>query len=145
MRQLLESYCPQLHRPYQLLEIRKILTPRIVDRPALNMRPSRPGADSQPVMIRFRAREKNSEWRTAHTLQVNPSNPEEVEQVEQVAKKDARNRQATFYNKDLRKLTPAQCFKAAIEDESNTILMQYGGELPMDENTMRAIEQELEL
>ncbi|KAL6229360.1 hypothetical protein BDW75DRAFT_225207 [Aspergillus navahoensis] len=78
---------------------------------------------------------------TAHEVVVD-SDPSVVERV---ARKEARNRQATFYDKNLRKLTPAQCFDAAIEDESNKIFMQIGGELAMDEHTMRSIAREVEL
>lgn len=66
-------------------------------------------------------------------------------QVEQLARKEARDRQATFYDKNLRKLTPAQCFEAAIEDDTNTIFMNFGGELAMDEDTIRSIAREVEL
>jgi hypothetical protein len=66
-------------------------------------------------------------------------------EVERVARKEARNRQATFYDKNGRKLTPAQCFEAAIEDGSNMIFMQLGGDLAMDEDTMRSIAREAEL
>jgi hypothetical protein len=62
-----------------------------------------------------------------------------------VARKEARNRQATFYDKNGRKLTPAQCFEAAIEDGSNMIFMHLGGDLAMDEDTMRSIAREAEL
>jgi hypothetical protein len=66
-------------------------------------------------------------------------------EVERVARKEARNRQAMFYDKNGRKLTPAQCFEAAIEDRSNMIFMQLGGDLAMDEDTMRSIAREAEL
>ncbi|KAE8130756.1 hypothetical protein BDV38DRAFT_276525 [Aspergillus pseudotamarii] len=80
--------------------------------------------------------------RTAHEVVVDRSDPS---QVERVARKEARNRQATFYDKNLRLLTPAQCFKAAIEDDTNTIFMHFGGELAMDEDTMRSIARDVEL
>lgn len=117
--------------------------PRIVERPAQDVQPSRAAVNSQPVMIVFRARENNGHWKTAHeVVVVDWSDPSEVERV---ARKEARNRQATFYDKNLRKLTPAQCFEAAIADETNTIFMQSGGELMIDEDTMRSIARELEL
>jgi hypothetical protein len=65
--------------------------------------------------------------------------------VERVARKDARNRQATFYDRNLRRLTPAQCFEAAIEGGSNTIFMQLHGELTIDEETIESISRDLEL
>ncbi|KAF4210314.1 hypothetical protein CNMCM5878_004631 [Aspergillus fumigatiaffinis] len=123
---------------------RKILKPRIVVRPAQEARrgPSAPNPNSQTVTITFRARGDDGGWKTVHELQVNPSDPSEVERV---ARKDARNRNATFYDKNLRKLTPAQCFEAAIEDETNTIFMKFDGELAMDEETMVSIARDIEL
>ncbi|KAF5859848.1 hypothetical protein ETB97_002400 [Aspergillus alliaceus] len=99
----------------------------------------RPEANTPPVTIVFRARGENGNWKTVHEL--HHSNSSEVERV---ARKDARNRQATFYDKDLRRLTPAQCFEAAIEDGSNTIIMQLHGELTIDEETMESTSRDLE-
>jgi hypothetical protein len=123
---------------------RKLLKPRIVVRPAREVRrvPSEPTPNSQAVTIIFRAQGNDGGWKTVHELQVNPSDPSEVERV---ARKDARNRNATFYDKNLRKLTPAQCFEAAIEDETNTIFMKFDGELVMDEETMASIARDIEL
>lgn len=123
---------------------RKLLKPRIVVRPAREVRrvPSEPNPNSQAVTIIFRAQGDDGGWKTVHELQVNPSDPSEVERV---ARKDARNRNATFYDKNLRKLTPAQCFEAAIEDETNTIFMKFDGELVMDEETMASIARDIEL
>ncbi|EAW20712.1 uncharacterized protein NFIA_112360 [Aspergillus fischeri NRRL 181] len=123
---------------------RKILKPHIVVRPAREVRraPSAPNPNSQAVMITFRAPGDDGGWKTVHELQVNPSDPSEVERV---ARKDARNQNATFYDKDLRKLTPAQCFEAAIEDETNTIFMEFDGELVVDEETMASIARDIEL
>ncbi|KAL2829037.1 hypothetical protein BDW59DRAFT_142760 [Aspergillus cavernicola] len=121
---------------------RKKLTSQIVEQRAQDVRPRRAEANPQPVTIVFRVREKNGRWRTAHEVLVDRSDPSEVEQV---ARKEARNRQATFYDKNLRALTPAQCFEAATEDDTNTIFMHFGGELAMDEDTIRSIAREVEL
>ncbi|KAE8334190.1 hypothetical protein BDV24DRAFT_170453, partial [Aspergillus arachidicola] len=121
---------------------RKTLTPRIVARRAQDVRPRQAEATHQPVTIVFRVRETDGRWKTAHEVVVDRSDPS---QVERVARKEARNRQATFYDKNLRLLTPAQCFKAAIEDDTNTIFMHFGGELAMDEETMRSIARDVEL
>lgn len=121
---------------------RKKLTPRIVARRAQVVRPHPAEATPQPVTIVFRVRENDGRWTTAHEVVVDRSDPS---QVERVARKEARNRQATFYDKNLRLLTPAQCFKAAIEDDANTIFMHFGGELAMDEDTMRSIARDMEL
>ncbi|KAL5335653.1 hypothetical protein BJX70DRAFT_390567 [Aspergillus crustosus] len=123
---------------------RKILKPRLVEKPAQIIRTVPPGGKptTDQVTIHFRARGEDGKWQTVHELEVDWSDPSEVERV---ARKDARNRKATFYDKDLRKLTPAQCFEAAIEDGTNTIYMQVGGELSMDEETLRSIARDLEL
>ncbi|KAI2835487.1 hypothetical protein CBS11350_10013 [Aspergillus niger] len=123
---------------------RKLLKPRIVIRPAREVRrvPLEPTSNSQSVTIIFRAQGDDGKWKTVHELHVNPSDPSEVERV---ARKEARNRNATFYDKNLRKLTPAQCFEAAIEDEINTIFIKFGGELVMDEETMASIARDIEL
>ncbi|RDW76796.1 uncharacterized protein DSM5745_06788 [Aspergillus mulundensis] len=121
---------------------RKKLTPRIVERPAQDVRPRRAGASDQPVTVVFRIRDDSGNWRTAHEVVIEGPDPSEVERF---ARKEARNRQATFYDKNGRKLTPAQCFEAAIEDGSNMIFMQLGGDLAMDEDTMRSIAREAEL
>jgi hypothetical protein len=94
------------------------------------------------VTIIFQAQGDDGGWKTVHELQVNPSDPSEVERV---ARKDARNQNATFYDKNLRKLTPAQCFQAVIEDETNTIFMKFDGELAMDEEIMASIAWDIEL
>ncbi|CEL09500.1 hypothetical protein ASPCAL12635 [Aspergillus calidoustus] len=117
-------------------------TPRTVSQPPQVVRPNRAEADSQPVTIVFCAREKNGHWKMVHEVLVERSDPS---QVERVARKEARNRQATFYDKNLRKVTPAQCFEAAIEDDTNKIFMNFGGELAMDEETIESIAREVEL
>jgi hypothetical protein len=123
---------------------RKILKPHIVVRPARGFRrpPSGATPNSQAVTIIFRAQGDDGGWKTVHELQVNPSDPSEVERV---ARKDARNRNATFYDKNLRKLTPAQCFEAATEDKTNMVFMKFDGELVMDEETMASIARNIEL
>jgi hypothetical protein len=121
---------------------RKKLTPRIVERRAQDVMPRWAEADSRPVTILFRVREKDGRWKTAHEVVVDRSDPS---QVERVAKKEARNRQATFYDKNLRVLTPAQCYEAAIEDDTNMIFMNFAGEPKMDEDTIRSIAREVEL
>jgi hypothetical protein len=106
--------------------IRKKLTPRIVERPAQDVRPRRAGASDHPVTVVFRIQDDSGNWRTAHEVVVEGPDPSEVERV---ARKEARNQQAMFYDKNGRKLTPAQCFEAAIKDRSNMIFMQLGGDL----------------
>ncbi|KAL3468785.1 hypothetical protein BJX99DRAFT_242691 [Aspergillus californicus] len=39
---------------------------------------------------------------------------------------------------------PCRCFEAVIEDNTNTIVMHFGGELVMDEDTIRLIARDLE-
>ncbi|KAJ6071034.1 hypothetical protein N7499_009048 [Penicillium canescens] len=57
---------------------------------------------------------------------VDPSDPSPVERM---ARKNARERNATFYDQNLCTITPAQCFDSAIEDSTNTIFVAFGNEL----------------
>ncbi|KAL2848991.1 hypothetical protein BJX68DRAFT_276174 [Aspergillus pseudodeflectus] len=95
------------------------------------------GCDAPSGRGRFSTRDN----RTAHEVVVDRSDPS---QVERVAKKEARNRQATFYDKNLRVLTPAQCYEAAIEDDTNMVFMHFAGDPEMDEDTIRSIAREVE-
>ncbi|KAA8646125.1 uncharacterized protein ATNIH1004_007551 [Aspergillus tanneri] len=110
----------------------KILTPHIVARPArTNVTQELPRkAPVAPVTIAFKARGKDGEWRKIHELVVDPSDPTAVERL---VRKDERNRGATFYNKNLRMITPAQCYDAAIEDGANTIFVDFEGDLVINE------------
>jgi hypothetical protein len=65
--------------------------------------------------------------------------------VERVAQKDVRNQNTTFYDKNLHKLTPAQCFQAIIKDETNIIFMKFNGELMMDKEIIVSIAWDIEL
>lgn len=90
----------------------------------------------------FKARSKSGEWdKVVHELEVNPS---DSSLVEQLAKKEARNRAATFYDKNLRMITPAQCFDAAMEDGSNTIFVSYEGEAIVNEEMMVLVSRALD-
>lgn len=133
------SVMPESSQAATARSARNFLTP-----PAQEVRTASWEANSisQAVTITFRARGEDGRWKTVHSLQVNPSDPSDVERI---ARKDARNRNATFYDKNLRKLTPAQCFQAAIEDETNTIFMKFDGELVMDEETMASIARDIGL
>ncbi|KAL6229243.1 hypothetical protein BDW75DRAFT_235352 [Aspergillus navahoensis] len=97
------------------------ITPEIEARSSQDVRPNRVEADSQPVTILFRIRDRNGRWETAHEVLVDRADP---------------NRQATFYD-NLRKLTPAECFEGAIEDDTNTIFLDLKGELAINEDTLR--------
>ncbi|KAL4864153.1 hypothetical protein BDV12DRAFT_201386 [Aspergillus spectabilis] len=121
---------------------RRKLTPRIVARPPQEVRPNQVEAGSQPVTILFRIRDRYGRWKTAYEVLVDRSDPS---QVERVARKEARNHPATFYDKNLRKLTPAQCFEGAIEDGTNMIFMNLEGELAINEDTPRSIAEDVEL
>lgn len=81
------------------------------------------------------------EWKQYHSMTVDPSDPSTVERM---AKKSARNHGAFFYDKQLRTLSPAQCFEAAIEDGTNTIFMSLGGELLMTENMLASVSSYLD-
>ena len=65
-------------------------------------------SSAEGIRILFKARNERGEWeKVVHELVVDPADPSSVERV---AKKDARNQKATFYDKDLRIITPAQSF-----------------------------------
>ncbi|KAL4931347.1 uncharacterized protein BDV17DRAFT_288896 [Aspergillus undulatus] len=93
---------------------RRKLTPRIVARRAQDVRPRRAEANLQPVTIVFRVRESDGRWKTAHEVVVDRLDPSQGERV-------ARNLQATFYDKNLRVLAPAQCFEAAKTQSSSSV------------------------
>ena len=94
------------------------------------------------VTIMFRARNENGEWdRVVHQMVVDPSDPSPVERM---AKKNARKRNATFYDRNLRTLAPTQCFDAAIEDGTKTIFVTFDNELAVDEETMESVTRALE-
>lgn len=48
-----------------------------------------------------------------------------------------------FYDKDLCMISPAQCFDMVIADGMNTVFMDFDGNLPMNEETLASITQEL--
>jgi hypothetical protein len=85
--------------------------------------------------------EADGQWRKFHDLTVDPSDPS---QVERQAKKYAQNHQMAFYDKNLRKVTPAQCFQAAVEDGTNTIFMARQGELAVNEQMVDSVSQFLD-
>ncbi|PGG98899.1 hypothetical protein GX51_06546 [Blastomyces parvus] len=96
---------------------------------------------ARTVTIIFKAREKGK-WVDTYEMTINPSEPSDRSMVERMAKKDARNRQATFYDKDLKLIAPTQCLDAAIEDGTNTVLMAFGGELNVDEEMVASVSQD---
>ncbi|OJD10590.1 hypothetical protein AJ78_08439, partial [Emergomyces pasteurianus Ep9510] len=95
---------------------------------------------ARTVTIIFKAREQGN-WVDTYKMTINPSEPSDRSMVERMAKKDARNRQATFYDKDLKLIAPVQCFDAAIEDGTNTVFMAFGGELNVDEEMVASVSQ----
>ena len=100
--------------------------------------PTRPSA----VTIMFRARDEHGEWnRLVHQMVVDPSDPSPVERM---AAKNARVRQATFYDQNLRQVPPAQCFDAAIEDGTNTVFVTFGDDLVVSEETMESVTRALQ-
>ncbi|OJD27986.1 hypothetical protein ACJ73_00619 [Blastomyces percursus] len=96
---------------------------------------------ARTVTIIFKAREKGK-WVDTYKMTINPSEPSDRSMVERMAKKDARNRQATFYDKDLKLITPAQCLDTAIEDGTNTVFMAFGGVLNVDEEMVASVSQD---
>ncbi|KAJ5346216.1 hypothetical protein N7452_004220 [Penicillium brevicompactum] len=89
------------------------------------------------VTILFRARDKHGVWNhVVHQMVVDPSDPSPVERM---ASKNVRERQATFYDQNLRQVAPGQCFNAAIEDGTNTIFMTFGTDLVVSEETVDSV------
>ncbi|KAI1934753.1 hypothetical protein LOZ66_005608 [Ophidiomyces ophidiicola] len=122
--------------------LRKLLKPRIVARaPKSSVAPPPQETGAETVTIIFKARDKHGEWEKLRELEVDPSDPSEVERL---AKKDARNRHAIFYDKNLRIVTPAQCFAAAVKDGTNTIFMALNGELEINEEVVASVSQALD-
>lgn len=80
------------------------------------------------IRITYKVRERGV-WRTAHSLDVDPSNPSEVERV---AVKYMRKRMRLF-DTELNILTPRDCFEAATAEGSNTILLLPETEIDISE------------
>ncbi|KAJ5766653.1 uncharacterized protein N7511_004269 [Penicillium nucicola] len=99
-------------------------------------------AAKHSVTITFRARDEHGDWnRLVRQMVVDPSDPSPVGRM---ASKNARERQATFYDQNLRQVPPGQCFDAAIEDGTNTIFMTFGDDLVVSEETVNSIARVLE-
>ena len=119
------------------------LRPKLISRDTARAttieRPQRSQHDpDESVKIVFKARDEDGEWeRVVHEL-ADPLS------VERAAKKDARNHQATFYDKDLRTIAPGQCFDAAVGDGTKTIFMTYGEQLSVDEETVASVLRSLD-
>ncbi|OJD10157.1 hypothetical protein AJ78_08718 [Emergomyces pasteurianus Ep9510] len=95
---------------------------------------------ARTVMIIFKAREKEK-WIDTYKMIINPSEPSDRSMVERMAKKNARNQQATFYDKNLKLITPAQCLDTVIKDEINTVFMTFGGVLNVNEEMVASMSQ----
>ncbi|KMU91764.1 hypothetical protein CIHG_09637 [Coccidioides immitis H538.4] len=94
---------------------------------------------ARTATIIFKAREQGN-WVDTYKMDINPSEPSDRSMVERMAKKDARNRLATFYDKDLKPIAPVQCCDAAIEDGTDTIFMVFCGELNLDAESWRCVQ-----
>ncbi|KAF4768880.1 hypothetical protein HAV15_008832 [Penicillium sp. str.  len=99
-------------------------------------------AKHSAVTIMFRARDEHGDWnRLVHQMVVDPS---DASPVGRMASKNARERQATFYDQNLRQVPPGQCFDAAIEDGTNTIFMTFGDDLVVSEEAVNSIARVIE-
>ncbi|KAJ5737432.1 uncharacterized protein N7483_002557 [Penicillium malachiteum] len=93
-------------------------------------------------VISFLAPDNRGEWsHLVHKVTVNPS---DLSPVAQVAAKDARERQAVFYDCHLHQLHPARCVDAAIEDGTYTVFITFGYELAVNEDTMASVGRALQ-
>ncbi|KAE8391570.1 hypothetical protein BDV23DRAFT_182385 [Aspergillus alliaceus] len=94
--------------------------------------PHQQGHDAHQVTILFKARGESGEWdKVVHELVVDASDPSPVARV---AKKDARNKKATFFDTSFRTVSPGQCYDAVIAVGTNTILMAFGDEVVVNED-----------
>jgi hypothetical protein len=80
---------------------------------------------NQTVNIIFKALQ-GGEWREMERLAVDPSDPFHTEQV---AIRYVRDHGISFYDKKLGNIALRQCFRAAIEDGTNTVFIALGREL----------------
>ena len=79
---------------------------------------SRAEASIERIQIAFKILERG-EWRDVDVLTVDPSDPSHVERVgNKYVRKGIK-----LYNKNLRVVRPSQCFRTAIEDGTNTVLL----------------------
>ena len=72
---------------------------------------------------------------------VDPSDPSPIRRI---ASKNARERQATFYNQNLRQVLPGQCFNTAIEDSTNIIFITFGDNLVVSKEAVNSIVRVIE-
>ncbi|ODM24145.1 hypothetical protein SI65_01735 [Aspergillus cristatus] len=91
---------------------------------------SRSPGSTQPrriVTITFRAYERG-EWKKVNSILVDISNPHEARKLADNYAR-AENQNARFYDRNLKKVSVNQCVRAAIDDNTFTILMSLGREL----------------
>ncbi|KAB8073079.1 hypothetical protein BDV29DRAFT_191978 [Aspergillus leporis] len=102
--------------------------------------PHQPGRDARQVTILFKARSASGEWdKVVHELVVDASDPSPVARV---AKKDARNRKATFFDTSFHTVSPEQCYNAAITAGTNTILMAFGDKVAVNEELLTSVSRQ---
>ncbi|KAJ9481390.1 hypothetical protein VN97_g12090 [Penicillium thymicola] len=81
---------------------------------------------------------KNGEWHVTDQVPVNPNDPSEADRIaHKYARKD--NKDARFYNKNLRLVSAAQCVRAAMDDGSNTVLMSLKQDLVVTQAKVAAV------
>ncbi|KAJ5643587.1 uncharacterized protein N7484_006094 [Penicillium longicatenatum] len=95
------------------------------------------------VTIVFRGQDEKGEWsHIIHTMEVDPSDPSAVQRM---AEKNARRRNAVFYDRALRQVHPSECFKAAVEDgANNTVFVKFGDPLVVNEEALNSIARVLQ-
>ncbi|KAL4962593.1 uncharacterized protein BDV14DRAFT_177896 [Aspergillus stella-maris] len=97
---------------------------------------------ARKVTVTFRVWEKG-EWRITDTKTVKSDSPLEAQMIaDQYARDHDRN--ARFYNWQLRKLAVDECVQAVIDDGSLTILMSFGRDLVVTRYLLKSVEQLME-
>ncbi|KAF4765573.1 hypothetical protein HAV15_003280 [Penicillium sp. str.  len=80
----------------------------------------------------------NGGWHVTDQVPVNPNDPSEADRIaHKYARKD--NKDARFYNKNLRLVSAAQCVRAAMDDGSNTVLMSLQQDLVVTRAKVTAV------
>lgn len=94
------------------------------------------------IPIVFKGRNDRGEWKEIiHREMVDPSNPLSVETF---AREKAKEQAATFYDRNLRQIAPANCFEAAVRNGGmNTIFMAFGSDLTVNQAAMESVSRAL--
>ncbi|KAL4936127.1 hypothetical protein BDV06DRAFT_228182 [Aspergillus oleicola] len=94
------------------------------------------------VIVTFRVWEKG-EWRITDKKVVKSDSPLEAQMIADLYARD-HDRNARFYDWQLRKVAVGECVRAAIDDGSFTILMSFGRDLVVTRYLLKSVKQLME-